>query len=324
VDSIKKSHPIYHYLQSGYSKIYKFGDSDSDLTIISLEDNTSQQRINNLLVNSKKFFIYFEHITSLTNDVSNDFIQHLLSHPCFLGFITHSQNTFRYLKSINYHAFYLPIGVFNQDEQKIKHRIHFSDVLNFVFWSSWNDIHNNNFYGRGGLYADEIFSRVRRHRNCTLTIRSPVELKSAREFPESVRNINRYLLQSELFDIYTNSNLYFLPSAQAHFITIPEAMSFGLPVIGTDTWGFDENITDRHNGIVENCNQKWELCRSRDSLDYEYIEKVTNRLIHLTKEDLILLSLNALNHQISFHNADNYPTYIEDILETTNALRPIL
>lgn len=324
VDSIKKTHPIYHYLQNGTSKIYHFGDNDSDITILSLEDNTSQQRIDNLLTRYKKLFVYFEHVASLVNDITADFINYLLSHPCFLGFITHSQDTFRYLKSINYPVFYLPIGVFNQNEQKIKERIHSSDALNFVFWSSWNDIHNNNFYGRGGFYADEIFLRVRKHRNCTLTIRSPVELRSAKEFPDSVRNINQYLLQSELFDIYANANLYLLSSAQAHFITIPEAMSFGLPIIGTNTWGFEENVTDKHNGIVESCNQKWELCRSRDSLDYGYIERVASRLISLTKDELVHLSLNALNHQRSFHNADNYPIYVGKILEEINAIRPIL
>lgn len=321
IDSIKTTHTLYHYLQSRCSNKFCFGDSDSDLIIVSLEDVTSQSRINNVLSRGKKLLVYFEHIGSLVVDVDHEFITNLLSNPLFCGFVSHSADTCKLLKERfpNAKIFNVPVGVYNQDENKIEKRLEsHNGTLNFVFWSSWNDVNNNNFYGRGGFYADEIFLRVRRQRNCTLTIRSHVALNSSREFPDSVRVIPQYLPQEELFNIYMASDLLFLTSAQAHFITIPEAMSFGLPIIGTTTWGFSENVEDKITGIIEPCNQKWELCRDRGSLDCEYVDKVVDRLASLGKEDLKSMSLNALKYQRNCHNVDNYPNYFENILETLN------
>src|SRR6516225_11958899 len=241
-DAIKENHSVYNYIKQIPSFNYQFAEP-ADITIIALEDTnkeaTGRHRSKIAGYKNKSFFLYFEHPSFFT-ELGYEFTKEMEKWHSFHGSISHSLETIETLR--NYQPdgkyFYLPVGVPKRDWQVIKSRLEDKNrVVCFLFWGSWNDINNGNFYGRGGLYADEIFCQVRKEVKCKFIVKSPIRLKSEELFPESVKRITGYLSQEELNKIYSSCDVYLLPAIQAHFATIPEAMSFGLPCVGNNGWG---------------------------------------------------------------------------------------
>lgn len=48
----------------------------------------------------------------------------------------------------------------------------------------------------------------------------------------------------------TNSDIYLLPSDRIHVVSVLEAMSYGLAVVGSDGWGMNEYIQHGQNGMT--------------------------------------------------------------------------
>ena len=54
----------------------------------------------------------------------------------------------------------------------------------------------------------------------------------------------------EMADLHADSHIFLLPAARVHIVSLLQAMSYGLPVVASDGWGFDEYIEDGRNGLV--------------------------------------------------------------------------
>lgn len=317
IDAVKAGHPIYAYISRVNTEGYRFTNEDADITIVALEDPSSERRIQSYLGRCKKVLVYFEHISSLVEVPA-----HVFDNPYFLGSISHSTDSVEQAKKYlpNSRNFYLPVGVPMQDKKKIEERLNSDHPITLLFWGSWNDIVHGNFGGRGGLSADEIFLRVRRQVDCRLIVRSPMRLRSMDEFPDSVQCVEGYQTEETLNQLHCTSDIYLLPSLQAHFASIPIAMSFGLPIVGNHNWGWAENVTDGYDGIIENSTTRGELCMERQHLDYNYVNLVSDRLIGLIQDrkKLTEMSLNALNTQLTKHDIGHYPEKLREILKGTN------
>lgn len=316
-DAFKKTHAIHVHLASQDSDTFYFTDNeDADVIIVALDGSMPQiQRAHNYLTRGKKVLVYIEHISALVEAPASTY-----EFPNFLGCVSHARSSViesrKYLP--NYKHFYLPVGMPVQDRTKIEERLTSDHPITLLFWGSWVDYPHGNFYGRGGLAADEIFGKVREKiSNVKFIIRVPnhISLTSDR-FPESMYRTSVYVPQEELDNIHERSDIYLLPSQQAHFATVPAAMSYGMPVVGNHNWGYDEHIIDGHNGIREQYNTPGEQCMNRACIDKNYVNLVSERLIDLitNREKLITMSRNALETQLEEHNIAHYPKLLAKIL----------
>jgi glycosyltransferase involved in cell wall biosynthesis len=130
-----------------------------------------------------------------------------------------------------------------------------SEPIDLLFINSWCQAPGN-FYLRGGLDILEAFDILRvRYPRVRLTLRTnfPEELDDRyHRIIESgwVRVIERFLPTEEMADLHADSDIFLLPAARVHIVSLLQAMSYGLPVVASDGWGFEEYIEDGRNGLV--------------------------------------------------------------------------
>lgn len=130
-----------------------------------------------------------------------------------------------------------------------------SDPLNLLFTNSWNQT-SAGFYLRGGQDVLEAFSRLSsKYSNVNLIIRSEIpDLISAHE--ELIRNhprirvIDHFMSDAKLEELMLGTDLYLIPAARIHVVSALKALSYGIPVIASDGWGFSEHITDGVTGYL--------------------------------------------------------------------------
>lgn len=50
--------------------------------------------------------------------------------------------------------------------------------------------------------------------------------------------------------LFSSADIYVLPSARLHVVSILQAMAHGLALVVSDGWGIDEYVDDGRNGVV--------------------------------------------------------------------------
>jgi glycosyltransferase involved in cell wall biosynthesis len=65
-----------------------------------------------------------------------------------------------------------------------------------------------------------------------------------------VRVINRMVTAEEMADLHVQSHIYLLPAARVHIVSLLQAMSYGLAVVASDGWGFEEYVEHQRNALV--------------------------------------------------------------------------
>src|SRR5262249_57313331 len=65
-----------------------------------------------------------------------------------------------------------------------------------------------------------------------------------------VRVIDRFLSADEMDALLADSHIFLLPSARVHIVSLLQAMSYGLAVVTSDGWGFDEYLRHEENGLI--------------------------------------------------------------------------
>ena len=174
------------------------------------------------------------------------------------GIITHikstAQNLPRLFKSekISSKITYMPMGIklpavshIIKEEKKEVH---------LLFNNSWHQ-DPRSFYLRGGLDVLGAFEKLReKYKNIFLTLRSSLPSLDSEYINiiknNNVRVIKQFLTNSDWEMLMKQSDIYLLPSDRIHVVSMLEAMSFGLPVVVSDGWGFEEYIHDRINGMI--------------------------------------------------------------------------
>jgi len=188
-------------------------------------------------------------------------IKALLSLPNAKGIFTHVRQTVQSLSAIlgeelRYKFFYVPIGVAQPELAEKKQK----KEINFLFHGSSNhtDVH---FCLRGGLYFLEAFRRAEaRFPQLRLTViydekglrTLPAEYLNYLKTHPKIRYINRYLAKEEIEAELRAADALVLPAYRAHCMTVAQGLSYGLPLICSNGWGFSEFITDGFNGLVSN------------------------------------------------------------------------
>ncbi|VTR93790.1 Uncharacterized protein OS=Lachnospiraceae bacterium A2 GN=C810_00240 PE=4 SV=1: Glyco_trans_1_4 [Gemmata massiliana] len=149
---------------------------------------------------------------------------------------------------------YAPLGV-RLPERWQRHDPRPADEpIHLLFINSWCQVPEN-FYVRGGLDVLEAFAILRkRYPQLRLTMRTALPALDDHylRILEGgwVRIVNRFLTDEEMAELHTASDIYLLPAARVHIVSLLQAMSYGLAVVGSDGWGMEEYLENEQNGLV--------------------------------------------------------------------------
>tara|TARA_Y100000310_G_scaffold167546_2_gene167382 strand:+ start:21889 stop:23028 length:1140 start_codon:yes stop_codon:yes gene_type:complete len=120
-----------------------------------------------------------------------------------------------------------------------------------------------NFYGKGGhdlLRAYEILTK--KYDNLELKYKGdiPEKYMSLAKNLKGLKIIDKYYSREGLFDeMYLKSDIFVLPTHQDNYgVVFLEAMSAGLPLVGTTSFTVPELIDDGKNGFLIKTPYSWE------------------------------------------------------------------
>jgi len=65
-----------------------------------------------------------------------------------------------------------------------------------------------------------------------------------------VQVIDQFLSEQEMEALFTSADVYVLPAARLHVVSVLQAMASGLAIIVSDGWGMAEYITHGRNGLI--------------------------------------------------------------------------
>ncbi|MFH1917639.1 MAG: glycosyltransferase family 4 protein [Nanoarchaeota archaeon] len=139
--------------------------------------------------------------------------------------------------------------------KKIKHK-----NLRILFIARWFD-------SKGGLQTLEIFDRLTRKYNnleCLFVCYIPKSMKKKYKIKEKYQKNSRIkfidiMSQERLFrEIYPSCDIFFYPGfGDSYGFAVPEAMSFGLPIVSSRTFAKDELISDGKTGFLIDMPNDW-------------------------------------------------------------------
>ena len=147
---------------------------------------------------------------------------------------------------------YIPMGIASPPYYKSRTE---SDGVTILFTNSWHQ-GATGFYLRGGLDVLEAYSMLHsENKALRLIVRSklPDDLDARyRQIIErcNVTVIDRFLPADEIRSLFDSADIYVLPSARLHVVSILQAMAHGLAVVASDGWGISEYIEHGRNGLI--------------------------------------------------------------------------
>jgi glycosyltransferase involved in cell wall biosynthesis len=176
------------------------------------------------------------------------------------GILTHMKSTAQMVptlfgsEKIRAKVRYAPLGV-KLPQRWQRHDGHKEgDPLHLLFINSWCQAPGN-FGLRGGLDILEAFAILhQRYPQLRLTLRTDLPLLDDHYYRIMengwVRLIDRFLSAEEMDNLLAESHIFLLPAARVHIVSLLQAMSYGLAVVASDGWGFEEYITHERNGLI--------------------------------------------------------------------------
>ena len=149
-------------------------------------------------------------------------------------------------------VFHVPLGI----EKRPAHTpVRQADEVTLLFTNSWHQ-GSTGFYLRGGLDVLEAYERLlSSHRHLRLILRSQLPENLDRRYRQiieqgAVQVIDQFLSTEDMQDLFSRADIYVLPSARLHVVSILQAMANGLAVVVSDGWGIDEYVDDGRNGVI--------------------------------------------------------------------------
>jgi glycosyltransferase involved in cell wall biosynthesis len=187
-------------------------------------------------------------------------VKALLESDSCKGIVTHIKSTAEMVPAlfksdvIAKKVFYAPLGVKLPARWQRHDKAADTEEINLLFINSWHQIPEN-FYVRGGLDVLEAFAILReRYPQLRLTLRTALphlDDHYLRIIEQGwVRVINRFLTAEEMAALHADSHIFLLPAARVHIVSLLQAMSYGLAVVGSDGWGIEEYLENERNGLV--------------------------------------------------------------------------
>ncbi len=107
------------------------------------------------------------------------------------------------------------------------------------------------FYSKGGLETVALFEKISGEYDIELTMRCkiPEEMRTRISKNSNITLIETEISSKDLSNLYINSDIFVLPGHHFHMMALLEAMSYGLPAIVLDTYGFSDFVKEGVNGF---------------------------------------------------------------------------
>jgi glycosyltransferase involved in cell wall biosynthesis len=153
---------------------------------------------------------------------------------------------------LRHKVFHVPFGIEKRPQRKIPRH---DDAPTILFTNSWHQ-GATGFYLRGGLDVLEAYSRLfSKHPYLRLVIRSQLPDNLEPQYRRiidqgNVQVVDRFVSAAEMENLFSNADIYVLPSARLHVVSILQAMAHGLALVVSDGWGIGEYVEDGKNGMV--------------------------------------------------------------------------
>ncbi|NJM34914.1 MAG: glycosyltransferase family 4 protein [Rhodomicrobium sp.] len=192
-------------------------------------------------------------------------VRYMLEQPECRGVFTHLKQTADCLgplfesETIAAKTHYIPLGVAVTPEQEaeIERAIagRSQDEVTVLFTNSFHQLPDN-FVLRGGVDVVTAFiAASRRAENLRLILRTSLpdmlgpNLRQIIATHPKIEFVPDKISDEELLKLYCRSQIFVLPSAALHALSVARAMHCGVVCIASDAPGFEEYITDEATGF---------------------------------------------------------------------------
>lgn len=262
----------------------------------------------------------------------------LLSSPQCRGVITHVKATKQnmakafQLPELEKKLFYIPIGITNKEDVV---KAPTEGKVYLLFSNSWHQ-HPDSFCLRGGidvLFAFEKLAKKQPEAHLIFRAALPKSYEQhlhriQMEYPDQITIIDAFLPKDEWEEIQQKAEIYLLPSARIHVVSILEAMNNKQVVVTSDGWGISDYVQDEVTGIqIKGRYGKvaWDdeetglLCENYDSMyapDHDFIERLHQKLAQLVsdKEYRNRLATGAKKAVEEKYTLENWNKQLETVL----------
>lgn len=185
-------------------------------------------------------------------------VKALLQSESCRGIITHVKSTAESIPvlfddpTLAEKVFHFPLGIRQRvagKTPKAKERV------TILFTNSWHQAATS-FYLRGGLDVLEAYSVLfPKYPASRLVLRTklPADLNGRyRRIIDrcNVQVIDQFLSEPEMEALFSRADIYVLPAARLHVVSVLQAMAYGLAIVVSDGWGMEEYITHGRNGLI--------------------------------------------------------------------------
>lgn len=191
------------------------------------------------------------------------FAQYMLKKEECLGVIAHVRSTVDIYKTlfpekiIADKIHYIPMCCEEVPQKEIccTYQKSFQGKIRLFFSSSWA---GPNFIVWGGIDILVAFQKLcRKYNNLELVLKCIVPDGLPEKCQEILKNyrdkihiIEEKLSDSDMAELMSHMDIFLIPSARIHVISILRAMAVGLPVVASDGWGIEEYVQDGVNGSI--------------------------------------------------------------------------
>jgi glycosyltransferase involved in cell wall biosynthesis len=129
------------------------------------------------------------------------------------------------------------------------------EPVTILFTNSWHQ-GATSFYLRGGVDVLEAYSVIfSKYRGTRLVLRTKLPADLDQRYRRiidrcDVQVIDQFLSGPEMEALFNSADIYVLPSARLHVVSVLQAMASGLAIIVSDGWGMAEYISHGRNGLI--------------------------------------------------------------------------
>jgi glycosyltransferase involved in cell wall biosynthesis len=149
-------------------------------------------------------------------------------------------------------VFHIPLGIRQRVTEKTPAN---KEPVTILFTNSWHQ-GATSFYLRGGLDLLEAYSVVfSKYPGTRLVLRTKLPPDLDERYRRiidrcNVEVIDQFLSEAEMESLFDSADIYVLPAARLHVVSVLQAMASRLAIIVSDGWGMAEYITHGRNGLI--------------------------------------------------------------------------
>lgn len=197
----------------------------------------------------------------LTKNKWFPFIKALLQSDSCRGIICHVKSCANSVsrlfasKALSAKTFYVPLGMSATSPLSLQVKDE-SDTVDILFTNSWNQAEQG-FYARGGVDLLEAFAILRnKYPGLRLTLKTTLPRSLHRRYRDMIfddwriKVIESFVSDQQLERLMMAADIYVLPAARLHCVSILRAMAFSMALVVSDGWGINEYVRNEWNGLV--------------------------------------------------------------------------